>query len=169
MDWVSKNDRVKSEHRNQKPDLVGVEKVSIIPFNTTIYPTVAQKADCSSQNSFVPDVSIQGRAMLDQPWINQNTTTPILNDLQLPVEKKSVFISNLDMTPKNKRLANKLQKNANDTQLLLIILAFFLPPLAVYLYEGNIWTSRCTLNLVLTILCGIPGIIHALIIILGGK
>jgi uncharacterized membrane protein YqaE (UPF0057 family) len=48
---------------------------------------------------------------------------------------------------------------------LLVILAFFLPPLAVYLYEGS-WTKRCTTNLILTLLCGLPGLIHALIVIL---
>lgn len=53
-------------------------------------------------------------------------------------------------------------------EVLLIILAILLPPLAMYLYEGS-WTGRCWLNLVLTLLCGIPGIIHALVVILGGK
>ena len=50
-------------------------------------------------------------------------------------------------------------------KVLLVILAFFLPPLAVYLYEGS-WTKRCTTNLILTLLCGLPGLIHALIVIL---
>jgi uncharacterized membrane protein YqaE (UPF0057 family) len=49
---------------------------------------------------------------------------------------------------------------------LLVILCFLLPPLAVYLYEGS-WTSRCTVNLILTLLCGLPGIIHGLIVVLG--
>lgn len=52
--------------------------------------------------------------------------------------------------------------------LLLVILALLLSPVAVYLYEGE-WTNRVTLNLVLWLLCGIPGIIHALIVILGKK
>ncbi len=54
------------------------------------------------------------------------------------------------------------------SQGLLILLAIFIPPLAVYLYEGN-WTSRCTVNLILTLLCGIPGVIHALVVVLGNK
>lgn len=73
----------------------------------------------------------------------------------------------------SKNISNKARKRSNglldDTNtLLLIILALILPPLAVYLYEGS-WTSRCTLNLILTLLCGIPGVIHALIVILGNK
>lgn len=53
-------------------------------------------------------------------------------------------------------------------KVLLIILAILLPPLAMYLYEGS-WTSRCTVNLILTLLCGLPGVIHALVVILGNK
>ena len=48
---------------------------------------------------------------------------------------------------------------------LLVILAILLPPLAVYLYEGS-WTKRCTINVILTLLCGLPGMIHALIVVL---
>lgn len=70
--------------------------------------------------------------------------------------------------------AVRSQRNADNQsapetdKVLLIILCFLLPPLAMYLYEGS-WTSRCTVNLILTLLCGLPGVIHALIVILGGK
>ena len=49
--------------------------------------------------------------------------------------------------------------------ILLIILAIFLPPLAVFLKKGcgnTFW-----LNLLLTILMFLPGIIHAILVILG--
>lgn len=48
---------------------------------------------------------------------------------------------------------------------LLIILAIFIPPLAVYFAEGQTWTKAVTLNLILTLLCGLPGMIHALIVV----
>jgi uncharacterized membrane protein YqaE (UPF0057 family) len=56
-----------------------------------------------------------------------------------------------------------------DSYILYVILAFIIPPLAVFLYEGSEWTQRCTINLILTLLCGIPGLIHALVIILGKR
>jgi len=56
-----------------------------------------------------------------------------------------------------------------DDFILYVVLAFFIPPLAVFLYEGSEWTSRCTANLILTLLCGLPGLIHALVIILGRR
>lgn len=62
-----------------------------------------------------------------------------------------------------KKLAQK--SSGRPDQVVLVLLAIFIPPLAVYLYEGS-WTSRCTLNLILTLLCGLPGMIHALIVVL---
>lgn len=55
---------------------------------------------------------------------------------------------------------------ATDTNtLLLVIIAILLPPLAVFLYEGEI-NKNFWINLLLTILFYIPGLIHALILIL---
>jgi uncharacterized membrane protein YqaE (UPF0057 family) len=54
-----------------------------------------------------------------------------------------------------------------DTNLLLLaILAILLPPLAVYLYEGEI-NNRFWISLLLTLLFWLPGVIYALILILG--
>ena len=56
--------------------------------------------------------------------------------------------------------------NAPSTnQLLLIILAIILPPLAVYLHEGVI-NGKFWLDLLLTLLFFIPGVIYALIVVL---
>ncbi|MBX2984848.1 MAG: YqaE/Pmp3 family membrane protein [Bacteroidia bacterium] len=49
---------------------------------------------------------------------------------------------------------------------LLIILAIFIPPVAVFLYDNGV-TSRFWLNLILTILGWVPGAIHALIVVTG--
>jgi uncharacterized membrane protein YqaE (UPF0057 family) len=69
---------------------------------------------------------------------------------------------------RNQVIAEKLIKKVSkdDNTVLCVILAFFIPPLAVYLFEGS-WTKRCTINLILTLLCGLPGLIHALVVILG--
>lgn len=68
-----------------------------------------------------------------------------------------------------KAIKKEQKKQGSNTDLvLLVILALLIPPLAVYLYEGY-WTERCTINLILTLLCGLPGVIHALIVILGNR
>jgi uncharacterized membrane protein YqaE (UPF0057 family) len=66
-------------------------------------------------------------------------------------------------------ISEKTKKKTGEDLLLLVILAIFIPPLAMYLYEGSNWTSRCTLNLILSLLCWFPGIVHALVVILTGK
>jgi uncharacterized membrane protein YqaE (UPF0057 family) len=72
------------------------------------------------------------------------------------------------------KVIKKEQRNndSNTDTVLLVILALVLPfigaPLAVYLYEGY-WTERCTINVILSLLCGLPGLIHALVVILGNR
>lgn len=52
--------------------------------------------------------------------------------------------------------------DTDDNEILIYVLCFFIPPLAVgLLYDigSEFWT-----NVILTLLCGIPGIIHAFIV-----
>ena len=65
---------------------------------------------------------------------------------------------------------NSSQKSATDTiiYLLLILLVPFGSTISMYMYEGD-WTKRVTVNLLLTFLCGLPGVIHSLVVILGNK
>jgi uncharacterized membrane protein YqaE (UPF0057 family) len=61
------------------------------------------------------------------------------------------------------------QKAGNEPStntVLLVILAILLPPLAVYLHEGVI-NGKFWLDLVLTLLLFLPGVIYALIVVLG--
>jgi uncharacterized membrane protein YqaE (UPF0057 family) len=51
--------------------------------------------------------------------------------------------------------------------ILKIILAIFLPPVAAFLQVGV--TMHFWINIVLTILGGIPGVIHALWLVLTGQ
>lgn len=52
-----------------------------------------------------------------------------------------------------------------DNKVLQIILALFIPPLAVYMKKGVI-DNDFWINVVATFLGGLPGVIHALWIIL---
>lgn len=63
---------------------------------------------------------------------------------------------------KNKRSGG----DASTNTLLLVILAILLPPLAVYLHQGEI-NTKFWISLLLTILFWVPGVIYALIVILG--
>jgi uncharacterized membrane protein YqaE (UPF0057 family) len=55
--------------------------------------------------------------------------------------------------------------HSDDNTILLVILAILLPPLAVYLHEGEI-NSKFWIDLILTLLFWLPGAIYALIVVL---
>jgi len=57
-------------------------------------------------------------------------------------------------------------KEPSENTVLLVILAILLPPLAVYLHEGEV-NTRFWISLVLTLLFWLPGVIYALIVVLG--
>ena len=57
-------------------------------------------------------------------------------------------------------------KAPSDNTVLLCILAVLLPPLAVYLHQGEI-NNKFWISLLLTLLFWIPGVIYALVVILG--
>lgn len=57
-------------------------------------------------------------------------------------------------------------KAPSDNTVLLVILAILLPPLAVYLHQGEI-NNKFWISLLLTLLFWIPGVIYALIVVLG--
>lgn len=59
-------------------------------------------------------------------------------------------------------------KEPSTNTLLLVILAILLPPLAVYLHQGEI-NNKFWISLLLTLLFWLPGVIYALIVILGNN
>lgn len=79
---------------------------------------------------------------------------------QAPAKKMSI----VQKAVQTKLAKSIWQKLADDMKVIIIILCFFIPPLAVYLHQDDI-TKDFWINLILTCLCGIPGIIHALIVV----
>jgi uncharacterized membrane protein YqaE (UPF0057 family) len=54
---------------------------------------------------------------------------------------------------------------SDDEMILLVILAILLPPLAIYLKYDEVG-KPFIINVILTLLCGLPGVIHALVHVL---
>lgn len=74
--------------------------------------------------------------------------------------------NNVEKLSKNYNINSPEGMDAAETNtLLLVILAILLPPLAVFLHEGEV-NNTFWLNLILTLLFFIPGMIHALIVVL---
>lgn len=82
--------------------------------------------------------------------------------------KKLAFKKALKKAKKNIENA----KSAEPSGLIYILLILLVPfgtTISVYLSEGSEWTKKVTTNLILTLLCGLPGLIHALIHVFGNK
>jgi len=81
-------------------------------------------------------------------------------------EKKSRF-KEAKKAVKQFKADKKAGKAADPevSKVLLVILAILLPPLAVYLHQGEI-NSKFWISLVLTLLFFVPGVIYALLVVL---
>ena len=124
--------------------------------------------------------------------VNNNTSHPSAIDLRLnssedkireyklsnkestvrELSKKDVRLTKKESKKIIKVIKKEQKKQGSNTDIVLLVILAFIPvfgaPLAVYLYEGY-WTERCTINVILSLLCGLPGIIHALVVILGNR
>ncbi len=125
-----------------------------------------------------------------EPEVNPGETAPELKALKSPTHRST---SSVKLTPKEEKKLEKVKEkiehyatqsgkqiqpndlsashqqhrvsSSGDDLFLLVLLAIFIPPLAVFLYEDDI-TNHFWIDLLLTILFFIPGIIYALYIIL---
>jgi uncharacterized membrane protein YqaE (UPF0057 family) len=84
----------------------------------------------------------------------------------LSKKEKRARIKEVKKELKAFRKDKKAGREASDNTVLLVILAILLPPLAVYLHEGEI-NKRFWIDLLLTLLFFLPGVIYALVIVLG--
>ncbi len=83
----------------------------------------------------------------------------------LSKKDKKARVSAAKKVLKEAKAAKRAGAPANTNTVLLVILAILLPPLAVYLHEGEI-NTKFWIDLVLTLLFFVPGVIYALIVVL---
>ncbi|MEO5945807.1 MAG: YqaE/Pmp3 family membrane protein [Chitinophagaceae bacterium] len=106
--------------------------------------------------------------------VKNNSTTPdsiTVNNAvnafrNLPKNERKAKIKEVKKEIKAFKAAKKANGEPSTNTLLLVILAILLPPLAVYLHEGEI-NNKFWISLVLTLLFWLPGVIYALIVVLG--
>lgn len=80
-------------------------------------------------------------------------------------EKKARF-KEVKKELKSYKKLKKAGKEPLADRTLIIILAILIPPLGVYLYEGEI-NSKFWISLLLTLLFWLPGAIYSLLVVLG--
>ncbi len=112
----------------------------------------------ASQDALVESSAVEENVNTAPEPVVQGTTAPQAPKIKKDKANKAEF-----------RQAKKELKHAekrDDVRLLiLVIICLFIPPLAVYLHQGS-WNETCWINLLLTILFFLPGLIHGLIVIL---
>lgn len=84
--------------------------------------------------------------------------------------KENLAVNTFGNEKEDLNVASKNEKNSNSTSsdvvlILLVILCFILPPLAVWLATSD--SRQLIISIILTILFWVPGIIHALLVVLG--
>jgi len=84
----------------------------------------------------------------------------------LSKKEKRERLKNVKKYLKEVKAAKRAGDAPSDNTILLVILALLLPPLAVYLHQGEI-NTKFWISLILTLLFWIPGVIYALVVVLG--
>ncbi len=159
VEWNHRHD--KQTVLNEKTDLVQEEKV--------IEASPYEEENASSSKVEVPQVQVQPSnvtvAKLERNNDKQNRAQkPNKGKYHQTTARENVEHTTNVFAPKAE-LNFDASNQSDEEDLLLIILAIFIPPLAVFLHEGS-WNTTCWINLILTLLFWLPGIIHALWVIL---
>jgi len=120
-----------------------------------------------AQSANEPTVTRNVKAV-EQTISNKEVVTPTATANKMTAKS---FKANKKEVRKAIKALKKEKRGSSDIsedKLILILITLFIPPLAMYLYEGDI-TKRFWLSLLLSFLFFFPGFIYTLIIILGDK
>ena len=132
--------------------LVGLLSTTLIASVSVPEPVAKSKTDAAVTKEVVLDDVVATDAMREFRSLSR-------------VDRK-MRLASVKTAIKEYKAQKAVAATPSTNTLLLVILALLLPPLAVYLHEGQI-NGKFWLNLLLTLLFFIPGVIHALIVVLG--
>jgi uncharacterized membrane protein YqaE (UPF0057 family) len=156
VNQLDKTEELRAQETSPATESIATEEVAVAPVQSEVVSSDMVAPQATANVAAAPSKSTSKREVRKE--IRENARA---------IKQAMRAQDNAPMGATNFNNASIDTANEPDT-VLLVVLCFFIPPLAVYLYEGE-WTSRCTVNLILTLLCGLPGLIHALVIILGNK
>ena len=102
--------------------------------------------------------------------VNPETTakTALAEFKKLSHKEKKARLKEAKKSFKAMKAESRATKEPLASTAVQVIVAILLPPLGVYLHEGEI-NSRFWISLLLTLLFYLPGLIYALVIILGDE
>lgn len=103
------------------------------------------------------------------PITDKKVDNPSINEIiksfrELPRSERKARLKEVRKELKHFKQLKKEGKEPIASEVVIIICAILIPPLGVYLYEGEI-TNRFWISLLLTILFFIPGMIYSLLVV----
>ncbi len=170
VEW-NKNLGSLKKDKKEKQDYVSseaVEEIAVVSNKTTKTPSVHNSAisvdgvtlnESNDASVFVEDITTNE--------VNSEVSSVVNNTKTEKVNSSSKASSSKEVASNKTMNSTKIVKKANNKDVskgLLYLLCFFIPWLAVGLATD--WDVKTVvINILWTCLCGIPGIIHAIIIV----
>jgi uncharacterized membrane protein YqaE (UPF0057 family) len=114
----------------------------------------------------VPSSSVSNPVTTPDPLPAPSVKSALSEFKSLSRSERKLRLKEVKKELKEYKKQQKSGAEPSTNTLLLVILAILLPPLAVYLHEGEI-NNKFWLSLLLTLLFWIPGVIYALLVVLG--
>jgi len=172
VEW-NKNLSSLKKDKKEKQDYVSseaVEEIAVVSPKTIKAPSVNSSSAISVDGVSLNE-SIEAPVFVEDNTsneVNSQESSVVINTKTEKVNSSSKASSSKEVAIDNKTIAStKIVKKALKDSVptgLLYVLCFFIPWLAVGLATD--WDMKTVLiNLLWTLLCGIPGIIHAIIIV----
>ena len=175
VEW-NKNLSSLKKDKKEKQDYVSseaLEEIAIVSPKTTKSPSVNSNSAISVDGVSINE-SIEAPVFVEDNTTNEvnSQESSVVNNTKIEKVKKAISAPKASSSEKvasaNKTMAStKIVKKAlkDDVPIgLLYVLCFFIPFLAVGL-ATNWDINKVLINILWTFLCGIPGIIHAIIIV----
>jgi uncharacterized membrane protein YqaE (UPF0057 family) len=167
IEWYSNNNKSKIQHQTPEIDAANVAN-QVNQDHQVECELAINESEAASTTPAVIELtpSKTSEVANESARANRKAMRKAIKELRTELKQQPQSTNPVQLFSGKSSTANAVLANPDQPdKVLLIVIAFFIPPLAVYLYEGS-WTKRCTTNLILTLLCGLPGLIHALIVIL---
>lgn len=137
--------------KNTSPDKVILENKQVAsPFTATetIYNTIENQSQVIESNF----IASTDNSLAVSSKVVRNKSNTVKTYIAKKIIEKQI------------QKQSKKKHGESDTKILLYILCFFIPFLAVGIATD--WdVEKVVINILLTLLCGIPGIIHAIIVV----
>ena len=175
VEWNNNLSSLKKD-KKEKQDYVSseaVEEIAVVSPKTTKSPSVNSSSAISVDGVSINE-SIEAPVFIEDNTTNEvnSQESSVVNNTKIEKVKKAISapkasgsekVASANKTMASTKIVKKALKNDVPTGL-LYVLCFFIPWLAVGLATD--WDMKTVLiNLLWTLLCGIPGIIHAIIIV----